>query len=91
MSTFKEIVAWIFHVPSEYEMLWWVLAAVMWYGFSIERKLGTLRQQLDDLAERPTHDRTEVEVGANTPLKTEREASAKFPSHTGAHRAGLGE
>jgi hypothetical protein len=72
MSTFKEIVAWIFHVPSEYEMLWWVLAAVMWYGFSIERKLGALRQQLEDLAERPSQGRTEIEVGASTPLKTER-------------------
>jgi hypothetical protein len=72
MSTVKEIVAWIFHVPSEYEMLWWVLAAVMWYGFSIERKLMALRQQLDDLAERPSHHRTEVEVGADAPLKTGR-------------------
>jgi hypothetical protein len=51
MPGFNEIVAWIFHVPSEYELLWWVLGAVMWYGFTVDRKVKALQLQLDELVQ----------------------------------------
>jgi hypothetical protein len=38
--------SWIFHVPDTYEMLWWVLLCVCWFGFVIERRLKSIQQQL---------------------------------------------
>jgi hypothetical protein len=38
--------SWIFHVPDTYEMLWWVLLCVCWFGFVIERRLKSIHQQL---------------------------------------------
>ena len=48
MPSFNDVVGWILHVPGEYELLWWVLGAVMWYGFITERKLKALQVQLEE-------------------------------------------
>jgi hypothetical protein len=37
---------WIFH-PGTYEMVWYVLLCVVWYGFTIERRLKNIQEQLD--------------------------------------------
>jgi hypothetical protein len=41
---------WIFH-PGTYEMTWWVLLCVVWYGFMIERRLKIIQVQLDAIAD----------------------------------------
>ena len=41
---------WIFHVPDTYEMLWWVLLCVCWFGFVIERRVKIIQQHLADAA-----------------------------------------
>lgn len=50
MPSFDEILAWVFHVPSTYEMLWWIMLVVVWYGFVIDRRTKIIQQQLDSLA-----------------------------------------
>jgi hypothetical protein len=40
------ILSWIFHVPDTYEMLWWVLLSVCWFGFVVERRLKGIQKQL---------------------------------------------
>jgi hypothetical protein len=40
------ILKWILH-PGTYEMVWYVLMCVVWYGFSIERRLKIIQDQLD--------------------------------------------
>ena len=40
------ILTWILHVPDTYEMLWWVLLSVCWFGFAIERRLKGIQKQL---------------------------------------------
>jgi hypothetical protein len=40
---------WIFH-PGTYEMIWWVLLCVVWYGFTIDRRLKNIQEQLDAMA-----------------------------------------
>lgn len=50
MQSFDDIWAWIFHVPSTYEMLWWVMLVVVWYGFVIDRRTKIIQQQLEELA-----------------------------------------
>lgn len=42
------ILSWILHVPDTYEMLWWVLLSVLWFGFVIERRLKSIQMQLKD-------------------------------------------
>jgi hypothetical protein len=37
---------WLFH-PGTYEMVWYVLLCVVWYGFTIERRLKNIQEQLD--------------------------------------------
>jgi hypothetical protein len=37
---------WIFH-PGTYEMVWYVLLCVVWYGFMTERRLKNIQEQLD--------------------------------------------
>jgi hypothetical protein len=39
---------WIFH-PGTYEMVWYVLICVVWYGFIIEYRLKKVQAQLDAL------------------------------------------
>jgi hypothetical protein len=39
---------WLFH-PGTYEMVWYVLLCDVWYGFSVERRLKNLQEQLDAL------------------------------------------
>ena len=47
---------WILH-PGTYEMVWWVLICVVWYGFIIELRVKRIQQQLDELtAERDKQD-----------------------------------
>ena len=50
MSSFDEILAWAFHIPSTYEMLWWIMLVVVWYGFVIDRRTKIIQQQLETLA-----------------------------------------
>jgi hypothetical protein len=40
---------WLFH-PGTYEMVWYVLLCVVWYGFTIERRLKIIQEQLDAMA-----------------------------------------
>jgi hypothetical protein len=42
----ETISKWIFH-PGVYEMVWYVLLCVVWYGFTIERRLKIIQRQLD--------------------------------------------
>ncbi len=42
------ILKWILH-PGTYEMVWYVLLCVVWYGFMTERRLKNIQEQLDDL------------------------------------------
>jgi hypothetical protein len=39
---------WIFH-PGTYEMVWYVLLCVVWYGFVTERRLKKIQERLDVL------------------------------------------
>lgn len=39
---------WILH-PGTYEMIWYVLICVVWYGFMTERRLKNIQSQLDAL------------------------------------------
>jgi hypothetical protein len=39
---------WLFH-PGTYEMVWYVLLCVVWYGFMTERRLKNIQEQLDAL------------------------------------------
>ncbi len=49
---FGTMVAWIFHVPDTYEMLWWLMICICWFGIATEFRLKKLQRQLDELAER---------------------------------------
>jgi hypothetical protein len=40
------MLSWIFHIPDTYELLWWVLLCVCWFGFVIERRLKKIQKQL---------------------------------------------
>ena len=40
------ILSWILHVPDTYEMLWWVLLTVCWFGFVLESRLKSIQKQL---------------------------------------------
>jgi hypothetical protein len=42
----ETISKWLLH-PGTYEMVWYVLLCVVWYGFSIERRLKIIQNQLD--------------------------------------------
>ena len=42
---------WIFH-PGTYEMVWYVLLCVVWYGFMTERRLKNIQAQLDAMTTR---------------------------------------
>jgi hypothetical protein len=42
----ETISTWLFH-PGTYEMVWYVLVCVVWYGFMIERRLKNIQEQLD--------------------------------------------
>ena len=42
------ILRWILH-PGTYEMVWYVLLCVVWYGFMTERRLKNIQAQLDAL------------------------------------------
>jgi hypothetical protein len=44
----ETILSWIFHVPGTYEMLWWILLSVCWFGFVIERRLKRIQEQLSE-------------------------------------------
>jgi hypothetical protein len=37
---------WILH-PGTYEMVWYVLLCVVWYGFITERRLKNIQERLD--------------------------------------------
>jgi hypothetical protein len=50
MPSFNEIWAWVFHIPSTYELLWWIMLVVVWYGFVIDRRTKIIQQQLEELA-----------------------------------------
>ena len=52
IPSFDTMVGWIFHVPDTYEMLWWVLISVCWFGFVTEYRIKKLQQQMDELAEK---------------------------------------
>jgi hypothetical protein len=43
------ISTWIFH-PGAYEMIWYVLICVVWYGFMTERRLKNIQERLDEMA-----------------------------------------
>ena len=49
MPAMDAISNWIFH-PGTYEMIWYVLICVVWYGFMTERRLKNIQSQLDDMA-----------------------------------------
>jgi hypothetical protein len=51
----ETISTWIFH-PGTYEMVWWVLLCVVWYGFIIERRLKRIQEQLDAIVADETKD-----------------------------------
>jgi len=42
----QAILGWVLHVPDSYEMLWWILLCVCWFGYFIERRLKSIQQQL---------------------------------------------
>ena len=50
MPSFNEIWAWVIHIPSTYELLWWIMLVVVWYGFIIDRRTKIIQQQLEELA-----------------------------------------
>ena len=50
MPSFNDIWAWVFHIPSTYELLWWIMLVVVWYGFIIDRRTKVIQQQLEELA-----------------------------------------
>jgi hypothetical protein len=45
----ETISTWILH-PGTYEMVWWVLLCVVWYGIIIDRRLKSIQKQLDAMA-----------------------------------------
>jgi hypothetical protein len=46
MPGMDTISTWILH-PGTYEMIWYVLMCVVWYGFITERRLKSIQSQLD--------------------------------------------
>jgi hypothetical protein len=54
IPSFDTMVGWIFHVPDSYELLWWVLICVCWFGIVSEYRIKKLQAQLDDLAAKDT-------------------------------------
>lgn len=42
------MVSWIFHVPDTYELLWWVLLSVCWFGIVTEYRLKKLQRQIEE-------------------------------------------
>ena len=46
---FGTMVSWVFHVPDTYELLWWVLICICWFGMVNEYRLKKLQKQLDDI------------------------------------------
>jgi hypothetical protein len=53
------MVSWIFHVPDTYEMLWWLMICICWFGIVTEFRLKKLQKQLDEMQEkeRPASER----------------------------------
>ena len=52
MPSFDTMVGWIFHVPDTYELLWWTLICVCWFGLVTEFRIKKLQKQLDELADK---------------------------------------
>jgi hypothetical protein len=50
LSTWDTISTWIFH-PGAYEMIWYTLICVVWYGFMTERRLKNIQERLDEMTE----------------------------------------
>ena len=46
------MVSWIFHVPDTYEMLWWLMICICWFGIVNEFRLKKLQKQLDEMQEK---------------------------------------
>jgi len=46
------MVSWIFHVPDTYEMLWWLMICICWFGVVNEFRLKKLQKQLDAMQEK---------------------------------------
>jgi hypothetical protein len=44
------MVSWIFHVPDSYELLWWLLISICWFGIATEFRLKKMQKQLDGMA-----------------------------------------
>jgi hypothetical protein len=40
------IISWIWHVPDTYELLWWILIVVCWFGFVLEYRLKSIQKNL---------------------------------------------
>jgi hypothetical protein len=39
----------ILHVPDTYELAWWILGCVCWFGFIIEHRLKRIQKQLAEM------------------------------------------
>jgi hypothetical protein len=49
IPSFDTMWGWVFHVPDTYELLWWVLICVCWFGIVQEYRIKKLQSHLDDL------------------------------------------
>ena len=52
IPSFDTMVSWIFHIPDTYEMLWWLMLCICWFGFVTEYRLKKMQKQLDEMAEK---------------------------------------
>lgn len=55
LPSWETISNWIFH-PGTYEMTWYVLICVVWYGFIIDRRLKKIQERLDGRAANDVND-----------------------------------
>jgi hypothetical protein len=49
IPTVDEMLSWILH-PDTYQMTWWVLLTICWFGFTIERRLKLIQRDIAILA-----------------------------------------
>ena len=65
IPSFDTMVGWIFHVPDTYEMLWWVLICVCWFGFVTEYRIKKLQAAVGRFCrEKSAAGRTSLDVAA---------------------------
>jgi len=46
------MVSWLFHIPDSYELLWWTLICVCWFGIVTEFRIKRMQKRLDELADK---------------------------------------